>query len=159
MISRRGLIGLRGLASRGGVRCNSTKPDDRMVGDYPDVKFEYYHNRNPALKYDDQQNRRNFNEPLHYQYEYTDVWSPDRFDMISDKVALRNLGIAALLFGGFSLVVYLFVDHESPAIKRTYPHEGLYKALGGTEKDKQVYQVSIKYIYGNTEPDTPFIIY
>ncbi|CAN6672508.1 hypothetical protein TRVA0_046S00760 [Trichomonascus vanleenenianus] len=116
------------------------KNDDRLIGDYPHVPHEYYQGRNPHIKYDDQQQRRNFNEPLYHYYDVVDVWSPDRFDQVSDSTALKWVGWTVLAFAGLSAFVYAFVDHESPAVRRNYPHEGLYKALGGTEETKQVYQ-------------------
>lgn len=116
--------------------------DDRLIGDYPDVKPEYFHHRNPYLKYDEQQNKRNTGEPLYHYYDTIDVWSPDRFDEVSDSVALRNTAYTITAFAAFSALVYFFASHESPAARREYPHEGLYKALGGTEGSKSMFQVS-----------------
>lgn len=125
------------------------KNDDRLIGDYPDVKPEYFHHRNPYLKYDEQQNKRNTGEPIYQYYDMVDVWSPDRFDEVSDSVALRNTAITITAFAAFSMFIYYCTSHESPAVRRQYPHEGIYKALGGTEETKSVFQVSFLsgYLY------------
>lgn len=119
------------------------KNDDRMIGDYPDVKPEFYQHRNPYLMYDEQQNKRNTGEPVYHRYDLIDVWSPDRYDFVSNETAVRWFGYAVAGFVGFSLFCYNFVNHEAPAVRRSYPHEGLYKALGGTEEDKEVYQARV----------------
>ena len=122
-------------------RFASSKGEDRLIGDYPEVPFEYNQYRDPYKKYYDQQNRRNFNEPIYHYSDLTDVWSPDRFDLASDATAVRYnlyfIGGVLTFFG----VIYLFFYPERPAVKRNYPYGGLYKALGGTEEDKQLYQV------------------
>ncbi|KAF5121331.1 hypothetical protein DV495_000914 [Geotrichum candidum] len=113
-----------------------------QLGNYPEVPFEYYQHRNPYKKYDDQQLRRNFNEPLHQNYDYIDLWSPDRFDAYPDSVAIRNNLIFIALISGFSFTCWYFFYPERVAAPRSYPYGGLYKALGGSEEDKEVYQVS-----------------
>ncbi|KAF5101389.1 hypothetical protein D0Z00_000868 [Geotrichum galactomycetum] len=113
-----------------------------QLGNYPEVPFEYYQHRNPYKKYDDQQLRRNFNEPLHQNYDYIDLWSPDRFDLYPNSLAIRNNLIFIALISGFSFTCWYFFYPERVAAPRSYPHGGLYKALGGTEEDKEVFQVS-----------------
>lgn len=126
------------------ARFASTKPaveenDDRMIGPYPHVKFEYYNERPQDVKYDDQQGRRNFGEPLHHKFDLIDVWSPDHFSQRSDCFAVTwTLGFVGLIaaFSGFCYYVW-----EGPNfVRRQYPYGGLYKALGGDEKTKELYR-------------------
>lgn len=115
--------------------------DERLIGNYPRVPLEYHQHRDQYVTYDDQLHRRNFNEPLHEYFDSIDVWSPDRFDQVSDNVALKNTSVTIGLFAAFSALVYMFSTHdEKPAAPREYPHEGLYKALGGDEETKEIYQ-------------------
>ncbi|CDO52354.1 NIAM subunit of mitochondrial NADH:ubiquinone oxidoreductase (complex I), putative [Geotrichum candidum] len=126
------------------ARHASSKPNpDPLLGNYPEVPFEYYQHRNPYKKYDDQQLRRNFNEPLHQNYDYIDLWSPDRFDAYPDSVAIRNNLIFIALISGFSFTCWYFFYPERVAAPRSYPYGGLYKALGGSEEDKEVYQARV----------------
>lgn len=79
---------------------------------------------------------------LHQNYDYIDLWSPDRFDAYPDSVAIRNNLIFIALISGFSFTCWYFFYPERVAAPRSYPYGGLYKALGGSEEDKEVYQVS-----------------
>lgn len=71
------------------------------------------------------------------------MWSPDRHDNFADSVALRNNGIFIGIILSFSAVMYYFFYPERVATPRSYPHGGLYKALGGSEEDKEIYAVRI----------------
>lgn len=70
------------------------------------------------------------------------MWSPDRYDAVPDSVAIRNNVIFFALIAGFSATMYYFFYPERVATPRSYPHGGLYKALGGTEETKEIYGVS-----------------
>lgn len=114
------------------------KNDERMIGPYPDVPFEYYNHRPQTVKYDDQQGRRNFGEPLHYQYDLIDVWSPDHFDSRPDSTATKwNL----YFIGSIALFsAFCWYKWEDPQfVRRTYPYDGLNKALGGDENTKEIF--------------------
>lgn len=112
------------------ARFNSTQGDERMVGPYPKVKFEYYNERPqyPEVEWDDKQARRNFGEPLHHQYDLIDTWSPDHFRQRPDSTAFRwNLYFIALVLGFSGYCYYTF---EGPNfVRRSYP-DGLQKSLG-----------------------------
>lgn len=95
------------------------------------------------MTYQDQQSRRNFNDPLYQEYDFVDVWSPDRFDEVSNWVAIRNNIIffsGILAFSGFC---YYYLYPERKAVPRSYPYGGLYKALGASEDEKEVFQANV----------------
>jgi NADH dehydrogenase (ubiquinone) 1 beta subcomplex subunit 8 len=57
------------------------------------------------------------------------MWGPD-VHAIGPGTALLQIGVAASLLGVFAYVIY---NHNltSPAAPRSYPYNGLEKALGG----------------------------
>lgn len=132
---------LRGVArplARG--RFYSSKPveDDRGIGPYPHVKFEYYNERPQDVKYDDQQGRRNLGEPLHYKFDLIDVWSPDHFSQKPDSTAGKwNLYFIFSIIG-FSGVCYYYLFDGPNFVRRSYP-DGLNKALGGTDDTRDLF--------------------
>lgn len=137
-IARRQVVGKLPLASRisiGAARSYATEEKRSLFGDYPEVPKTYAQHNDPYKKYDDQQGRRNFNEPLKPYNELYDVWSPDRYDLVSDWVALRNNLIFAAGIIAFGTFIYNYAAPEKPAIPREYPHNGLLTALGGTEEE------------------------
>lgn len=115
------------------------KANDELLGGYPDVKTGLFFNRDPYRKYDDQQNRRNFHEPLDPEDDMKNMWSPDYYQTVSDKNALITNGF---FFGGiaaFAATLYLFFYPEKPAVPRNYPHGGLAKSLGATNDEEAKY--------------------
>ncbi|VVT55180.1 uncharacterized protein SAPINGB_P004467 [Magnusiomyces paraingens] len=122
-------------------RSASTQPEQN--GEYPDVPFEWMQHRDKYLKYDDQQARRNFNEPVSREFDYGDVWSPDRFDQYSNKTAIIGNVIFFSAVAAFAGFCYVYLYPEPIATRRSYPYGGLYKALGASEEDKEVYQARV----------------
>lgn len=106
-----------------------------QLGDYPDVDPFPAQLRNPYKKYDDQQDRRNRDQPLSVNDDLYDIWSPDRFTHFKNGDALKYFtGFLVLFFGG-AYIATNFVPEKS-AIPREFPYEGLWKESGGTEKSK-----------------------
>lgn len=107
------------------------------------MPFEWYQHRSQYVKYYDEQGRRHFNEPLHKDHDFLDVWSPDRFDTYSNQLAVRNTILFFSAVAAFSGFCYYYLYPERPAAPRSYPHGGLYKALGASEEEKEVYQARV----------------
>lgn len=120
-----------------------TDPNRPELGDYPNPAPQLAQNKDPYAKYDDQQNRRNLNDPMNFDDDYYDMWSPDYFQPVSDKTALLHNGIFFSLFFGFGAAIYYFeLNPEKPAMPRSYPFNGLAKELGsGKSEDDGFYQV------------------
>lgn len=120
-----------------------TDPDQPEMGDYENVKGVLSQDKDPYAKYDDQQNRRNFNEPLNVDADMYDMWSPDYFNFVSDGTALKHNAIFfSLVFGFGALIWYFQLNPEKPAMPRSYPFGGLAKELGsGEEKTDFFYRV------------------
>ncbi|KAG5354626.1 hypothetical protein CJU89_6400 [Yarrowia sp. B02] len=144
MLSRRAVTMLRSPVARvaqvqvRGVRASFDKAEEPMLGDYPDIDPFPAQLKNPYKKYDDQQDRRNLNEPLSVNDDLYDMWSPDRFTHFKNQDALKYfIGFLTLFFGGSYVATY-FVP-EKAAIPREFPYEGLWKESGGTEKSKDVF--------------------
>ncbi|RIB08309.1 hypothetical protein C2G38_2045278 [Gigaspora rosea] len=116
------------------VRYQHVKPppkvnvEDPQIGDYPNLPVEFKLDR-PPLGWEDQQNRRNFGEPIHEEEEILNVWSFDRYDIDFGDAAMQLLTFFALL--GIYMFAIKQTDHESPAIKKQYPYDGLRVELGG----------------------------
>ncbi|KAK9448210.1 uncharacterized protein V1518DRAFT_419985 [Limtongia smithiae] len=113
--------------------------DDRLAGDYPEFPVIFNQKRDPYVKYDDQQLRRNFGDPLHEDDDVLNMWSPDVHDYVSNGTAGRYI---ATFFGIIAGAGYLlsFIAPESPAVPRVYP-SGLFTELGGASDFKQIYEV------------------
>ena len=85
--------------------------DVRMIGDYPDYGTQSYQERDPYVKYFDQQGRRHFGEGVPEDFEALSVWAPD----ISRRYGLPwMLGGPAVLFGGTILLYLLVKDIPGP---------------------------------------------
>ncbi|KAK6454427.1 uncharacterized protein RJT20DRAFT_58505 [Scheffersomyces xylosifermentans] len=157
MLSRIGLRSFR--AVRNPVRCLTTKttitdhttgrvitltdPNRPEIADYPNPKPELAQNKDPYAKYDDPQNRRNLNDPVNIDDDLYDMWSPDYYQFVSDKTALKHNAIFFSLVFGFGAIIWYFqLNPEKPAMPRSYPFGGLAKELGsGNAEDDEFYRV------------------
>lgn len=117
-----------------------TDPKRPEIGDYPDFEQKLYQNRDPYAKYDDQQNRRNKNDPLSIDDDLYDMWSPDYLQPVSDKTALfHNFIFFSIVFGlGYS-VYHFQLNPEKPALPRSYPYNGLAKNLGSANDESDFF--------------------
>lgn len=118
-------------------------PSRPECGAYQNPPIELAQNKDPYAKYDFQQNRRNFNDPLHIDEDLYDIWSPDYMQPVSDATALKH---NAVFFGLFLSIVgaitYFELSPEKPAMPRSFPYNGLAEFLGsGSEKDDFFFQV------------------
>lgn len=120
-----------------------TDPKHPELADYPNPKPELAQNRDPYKKYDFQQLRRNKNEPLNIDDDLYDMWSPDYFQFVSDKTALKHNAIFFSIVLGFGAAIYfLQLNPEKPAMPRSFPYNGLAKDLGsGREETDYFYKV------------------
>ncbi|KAI9297421.1 hypothetical protein K502DRAFT_287968 [Neoconidiobolus thromboides FSU 785] len=117
-----------------------------LPADYPHLPLNNFQQRNPWI-YDDQQDRRNFGEPLNQQDEILTVWGPDQYELPAGR-ALFELACV----GGFiatAAYFYSFVAPESPAVPRSYPFNGLREELGNDANSKTNTRptVRIKILY------------
>merc|ERR1712141_346918 len=110
------------------------KDDGLGIGDYPNLPERSYQLRDPYVKYWDQQDRRNFGEPLHEEDDILSIWMPDRHDesMTTANEALRNLCIA---FGLLGFIYYLSTfyneENSSEVVPKLFPYNNLYLENGG----------------------------
>ncbi|CUM64054.1 uncharacterized protein PRCAT00001642001 [Priceomyces carsonii] len=118
-------------------------PSRPEIADYPNPEPKLAQEKDPYIKYDDQQNRRNIGEPVNIDDDYYDMWSPDYFNFVSDKTALKHNGIFFSLIFGFGAAIWYFeLNPAKPAMPRSYPSGGLAKELGsGDDKDDFFYRV------------------
>lgn len=161
MLSR---LGIRAAArllrpSLGGVRCLTTEttitdqatgrvikltdPAHPELADYPNVKPELAQNKDPYAKYDFPQLRRNYGDKLNINDDMYDMWSPDYFQFVSDKTALKHNAIFFSTILALAAGIYFFeLNPEKPAMPRSFPYNGLAKDLGsGSEKTDYFYKV------------------
>lgn len=110
------------------------KPEDEIPQSYPEVKRELYYKRDPYGDWDDVQNRRNLNEPLHPDEDILNLWSPEYYDTVPDSTAVKwwiyffsGIGI----YAGF---MYFFVTPGRRGVPRSYPHDGLSRAMGARDE-------------------------
>ncbi|ODV80149.1 uncharacterized protein CANTADRAFT_64727 [Suhomyces tanzawaensis NRRL Y-17324] len=120
-----------------------TDPNRPEIADYPNPKPVLAQSKDPYAKYDDQQNRRNLNDPVNIDDDLYDMWSPDYYDFVSDKTALKHNAIFFSLVFGFGATIWYFqLNPEKPAMPRSYPFGGLAKELGsGSKEDEYFYRV------------------
>ncbi|CAO3610424.1 unnamed protein product [Cunninghamella blakesleeana] len=95
---------------------------DPQIGDYPNLPRKSVQTRGPFGWWDPQD-----------KHELFGVWAPD-LHHYSPYKALAQLVLAAGLFAGAAGIIYKTYP-EPPAVKRTYPYEGLKKDLGYREDD------------------------
>ncbi|KAA1129309.1 hypothetical protein PGTUg99_026183 [Puccinia graminis f. sp. tritici] len=93
------------------------EPDPQLDGlGYPRVESLSRQWRNPYAKWDDPQERCNFNEPLHAEEEMMGIWAPD-VHRISVPSALINLAVAFTGLGVI-LVSAAYMAPSSPVVSR-----------------------------------------
>lgn len=161
MLSRLGIKATARLLrpSLNGVRCLTTEttitdqatgrvikltdPAHPELADYPNVKPELAQNKDPYAKYDFPQLRRNFGDKLNINDDMYDMWSPDYFQFVSDKTALKHNAIFFSTILALAAGIYFFeLNPEKPAMPRSFPYNGLAKDLGsGSEKTDYFYKV------------------
>lgn len=119
-------------------------PSRPELADYPNPKPVLSQYKDPYVKYDDQQNRRNLNEPVNIDGDLYDMWSPEVYDFVPDSTAWKHNAIFFSLVLGFGAAIYVFqLNPEKPAMPRSYPYDGLAKELGsGKKEDDSFYRVS-----------------
>ncbi|KAJ9059817.1 hypothetical protein DSO57_1037597 [Entomophthora muscae] len=121
------------------LRTKSTKPtgdydvEPMLPPDYPIIAKDHHQFRNPWI-YDDQQSRRDFDEPVHEQDEVLNVWAPDvhKYPL---KSALFELGVVATIVASIAYV-YSFNAPQLQAVRRSYPFDGLRVELGNDPNSK-----------------------
>lgn len=120
-----------------------TDPAHPEYADYPDVKPVLAQDKDPYAKYDFPQLRRNFGEKMNINDDLYDIWSPDYFQFVSDKTALKHNAIFFSFILSIAFGIYYFeLTPEKPAMPRSYPYNGLAKDLGsGSEKTDYFYKV------------------
>ncbi|ORX62370.1 hypothetical protein DM01DRAFT_1315817 [Hesseltinella vesiculosa] len=106
--------------------------DDPQIGDYPNLPQYSAQSRGP-FGWWDPQDKRNFGEDVHEEDELYGVWAPD-LHTYSPYKALAQLALAASVLAGVAGIIYK-THPESPAVKRTYPYDGLKKSLGYRDGD------------------------
>lgn len=120
-----------------------TDPNEPEYGDYPYV-FDgvLAQLKDPYKTYDDPQNRRNKNDPVNINDDYYDMWSPDVYNHVSDKTALKSNGVFfSLIFGFGAVIAYFQLNPEKPAMPRSFPKDGLAQLMGaGLKLDSEIYQ-------------------
>ncbi|KAF8907312.1 hypothetical protein CPB84DRAFT_1844011 [Gymnopilus junonius] len=107
---------------------------DPQLNGYPQLPFVSRGALKP-LGWDDNLTRTNFGETIHEQDEVLSMWGPD-VAPIDPNVALRQFLYAVAGFVTFGLTVKYVLLPEPPAVRRTYPYDGLVKELGGLEENK-----------------------
>ena len=111
-------------------------PEHPEFADYKNPEFVLKQTLSPYAKYDDPQNRRNKNDPMHTDEDLLDMWSPDYYDYVSDSTALKhNAVFFGLIFGVASIIYYFQLYPEKPAMIRSFPYNGLADSLGSTSKE------------------------
>lgn len=111
-------------------------PEHPELADFKNPPFVFKQYLDPYAKYDDPQNRRNKNDPMHIDEDMLDLWSPDYYDHVSDSTALKHNAIFfGLIFGISAVIAYFQLNPEKPAMIRSFPYNGLADALGATSEE------------------------
>jgi len=107
--------------------------ENSQVGDYPHLSNTSRQTL-PAYGWWDQQNRRNYGDPLHEQEDIVGMWGPDA-PHVPPPTALKHFGVAVLCWLAFAFSVSFFVPKRD-AVPRSYPYDGLLLEQGGLEANK-----------------------
>ncbi|CAH1111016.1 unnamed protein product [Psylliodes chrysocephalus] len=101
-------------------------PDDGQgSGDYPKLPLESMESRDPYYPWDNPELKRNFNEPLHAEY---DLIREDRYD-VSAKLRVPLWGMWAQFLGTMfgTYIIYRLLDNVKmfhSVIPKQYPNNG-----------------------------------
>ncbi|RMJ22264.1 hypothetical protein PHISP_06865 [Aspergillus sp. HF37] len=98
-------------------------------GNYPNPPREKRQFRDPYESWWDQQERRNFGEPVHEDNDILGVFSPEQHTHVSPGKGFFHLGCFVAAFLGLCGAVSLTYP-DRPTIPRTFP-DGMEKELGG----------------------------
>ncbi|KAI9595919.1 hypothetical protein BDF19DRAFT_413380 [Syncephalis fuscata] len=101
---------------------------DPQIGDYPNLPWVHYEDKNP-LKYWDRQGRRNLGDTVHEQDELLNAFSADIQPLTAGR-ALFQLGVFASGIATICLAIKYLCQRHHMQTKRTYPYDGLSKELG-----------------------------
>ncbi|KAI5965271.1 uncharacterized protein KGF55_001491 [Candida pseudojiufengensis] len=116
------IIAVRTYADHGKTMIQSF-PDPSKWEDFPNPQLAQ--DKDPYKKYDDPQNRRNLNDPVHTEEDMYDIWSPDHYDFISDSRALKqNLIFFGSIFGIAFTILYFHLNPDQQATKDVIAAEG-----------------------------------
>ncbi|KAJ5580153.1 uncharacterized protein N7459_006138 [Penicillium hispanicum] len=103
--------------------------DPLQNGNYqnpPRVKRAF---RDPYGGWWDQQEKRNFGEPVHEENEILGVFSPEQYTHVTPRKGFLHLGVFVATFLSLCGVVSLYYP-DKPSVPKTY-EGGLEKELGG----------------------------
>ncbi|KAK2787659.1 hypothetical protein FQN52_007150 [Onygenales sp. PD_12] len=118
-------------ASVSQVRFASQTPseDPEMTGGYQNPPAEKRQFRSPYTKWWDQQDRRNFGEPVHEDNDILNIFSTEKYSHFKPAKGFFLLGCAVASVFVLSGTVSQFYP-DKPSVPRTYP-DGLERELGG----------------------------
>lgn len=100
-----------------------------IAPDYPETPFQSYQARDPYKKYDDQQRRRDFNEPVNERFDMLSAQSFDIEQTYSMRYMLSSLGIAAGVTYAVIQAIQSFDEKEgwrTYAVPRELPYAEKY---------------------------------
>ncbi|KAK9467126.1 hypothetical protein V1512DRAFT_252919 [Lipomyces arxii] len=132
---------IRKYATESEFKDGEDEGDVNLNGRYPEYPYMFNQHRDPYVKYDDQQLRRNFGDPLHEDDDLLNMWSPDVHDYVSTSKAGLTL-LSFFAFVGVSAFGLLLIAPENPATPRVYA-DGLFTELGGSESFKNIYGAGV----------------
>ena len=105
---------------------SNSSPQNGGYRNPPRVKRQF---RDPYGGWWDQQEKRNFGEPVHEENEILGVFSPEQYTHVSARKGFFHLGVfVAAFLSVCGVVSYCYPD--KPSVPKTYPG-GLEKELGG----------------------------
>lgn len=115
-------------AAKYGLHPNEYEPypdDGQGFGDYPKLPMESMESRDPFYPWDHPELKRNFNEPMHAEY---DLIREDRYD-VSAKLRLPMWALWAQFLGTMfgTYLIYRFLDNVKmfhAALPKQYPFKG-----------------------------------
>jgi len=106
-----------------------THPDPNLTGGYVNPPAEKRQFRSPYTEYWNQQDRRNYGEPVNEDEDILGRLSPEVYTWTTPKMGLIQNGLFVLTVLGLCGIVYVSYP-DKPAVPRTFPYDGLKYALG-----------------------------
>ncbi|XP_008312765.1 NADH dehydrogenase [ubiquinone] 1 beta subcomplex subunit 8, mitochondrial [Cynoglossus semilaevis] len=106
------------------------------TGDYPHLPDRSQHERDPWYTWDHPDLRRNWGEPMHWNF---DMYIRTRVDTSPTVLPWRKMNKQLWGFLGFMLVLFILGENfksYTPVLPKQYPYNGLYIEKGG-DPEKQ----------------------
>ncbi|CAG8620705.1 3856_t:CDS:2, partial [Ambispora leptoticha] len=109
---------------------------DPQFGDYPNPPWNYAQLRDPRLGWWDKQERRNFGDLVHKDFEAQDIFAPDIYP-ITLPFIFKGLAVATGVICAISFIATVTFDPTPDAIPRQFIRDGFPPKFDWSKRDSE----------------------